>query len=128
MLRKTRKFRQITTARRTPKVSKRVSANPNTVWGKNPALEKFWGNLSTMRLVVAITKKGSKFITYPSKAVLDALEADKDITAILSSNRSQDAYELLYPKAKDKTVPYVIKNYKKYFKPIMPGAKMLVPY
>ena len=92
-------------------------------------LEKFWSNLASMRLVVAITKKGSKFVTYPSQAMLAALEADKDITAILSSNQSQDAYEVyLYPKAKDKTVPFVIKNYKKYFKPILPGAKMLVPY
>ena len=91
-------------------------------------LEKFWGNLASRRLVVAITKKGSKFVTYPSKDVLDALEADRSVIAILSSNPSQDAYKLLYPKAKYKSVPFVIKNYKKYFKPIFPGAKMLVPY
>lgn len=91
-------------------------------------LDKFWSNLASRRLVVAITKKGSRFITYPSKDVLDALEADRSVIAILSSNQSQDAYELLYPKAKDKAVAYVIKNYKKFFKPIMPGGKLRVPY
>jgi hypothetical protein len=103
-------------------------ADPNTVWGKNPALEKFWGDLSTMKLIVVITKAGSRLVRSPSSKAMAALEADKDVIALLSSNASQDAYELLYPKAKDKSVAYVIKNYKKYFKPIMPGAKMLVPY
>ena len=42
------------------------------------------------------------------------------MVAVLSSSLSSDAYELgLYPKAKDKTVEYVIKNYKKYFKPLI---------
>jgi hypothetical protein len=82
-----------------------------------------------MRLVVAITKTGSRFVTYPSQATMAALEADKGVIAFLSSNQSQDTYEVyLYPKAKDKSVAYVIKNYKKFFKPIMPGSKMLVPY
>lgn len=116
--------------RKTRKVSKRVRAmwaDPESVWGKNPALEKFWGDLSTMKLIVVITKTGSRLVRSPSKAMA-ALEADKDVIALLSSNASQDAYEVyLYPKAKDKSVAYVIKNYKKYFKPIMPGAKMLVP-
>ena len=43
--------------------------------------------------------------------------AGTDIVAVLSAPLSQDAYEVyLYPKAKDKSVEYVIKNYKKYFK------------
>ena len=105
-----------------------MQADPNTVWGKNPMLEKFWGNLASMRLVVAVTKKGSKFVTYPSQATMALLEADTNVIAILSSNPSQDAYEVyLYPKAKDKSVSYVIKNYKSYFKPIVPGAKLRVP-
>jgi hypothetical protein len=59
---------------------------------------------------------------------MSQFEEDKDIVAILSSNFSQDAYELyLYPKAKDKSVDYVIKNYKKFFKPIDTGAKLRVP-
>jgi hypothetical protein len=117
--------------RKTRKVSKRVRAmwaDPESVWGKNPALEKFWGDLSTMKLIVVITKAGSRLVRSPSPKAMAALEADKDVIALLSSNQSQDAYEVyLYPKAKDKSVAYVIKNYKKYFKPIMPGAKMLVP-
>ena len=117
--------------RKTRKVSKRVLAmwaDPTTVWGKNPMLEKFWSNLASMRLVIAITKTGSRFVTYPSKATMAALDGDKSVLAILTSNPSQDAYEVyLYPKAKDKTVTYVIKNYKKYFKPILPGSKLLVP-
>ena len=55
-------------------------------------------------------------------------ENDNDILAVLSSNPSQDAYEqYLYPKAKNSSVDYVIKHYKKYFKPILAGEKMRVP-
>jgi hypothetical protein len=60
---------------------------------------------------------------------LAEFDNNKDIVAVLSSNQSQDSYEVyLYPKAKDKTIDYVIKNYKKYFKPIVKGAKMMVPF
>lgn len=114
--------------RKTRKISKRVRAmwaDPTTVWGKNPKLEKFWGDLASMKLAVVFTKSGPRLIRSPP---LEQLEADKDVIAILTSGRSQDAYEMyLYPKAKDKTVDYVIKHYKKYFKPIVPGSKMLVP-
>ena len=45
-----------------------------------------------------------------------AFEQDPDIVAVLTSYRSQDAYELhLYPKAKDATVEYVIKHYTRFF-------------
>ena len=55
-------------------------------------------------------------------------EKDTNIIAILSSNQSQDAYEqYLYPKAKSKSVDYVIKHYNTYFKPILPGNKLRVP-
>jgi hypothetical protein len=57
----------------------------------------------------------------------DSLNKDPNIIAVLSSNMSQDSYELfLYPKAKGKSVEYVIKNYKKIFKPIGMG-KLLLP-
>jgi hypothetical protein len=40
---------------------------------------------------------------------------------------SQDAYEVyLYPKAKDKSVEYVIQNYKKFFKSSGPMPADLV--
>ncbi len=46
----------------------------------------------------------------------DKFEQDPDIVAVLTSYRSQDAYELhLFPRAKDATVEYVIKHYKKFF-------------
>ena len=56
-------------------------------------------------------------LTQKSINFYNELDANKEIEAVLSSNLSQDAYEInLYPKAKDKSVEYVIKNYKKYFK------------
>ena len=134
----------------TAKKSKRVmemEADPTTVWGKNKPLEKFWQELASGKKVVLITKKdGSdssthKIITMPTSPAADKkqyIEFDEDpnIIAILSSNLSQDAYEVhLYPKAKDNTVEYVIKNYKKFFKPmgvikplgVIPMNKVLVP-
>jgi hypothetical protein len=51
------------------------------------------------------------------RALYDSFDDDPNIVAVLSSNMSQDAYEVyLYPKAKDQSVDYVINNYKKYFK------------
>ena len=126
--------------------SKRVlemEADPTTVWGKNKPLEKFWQELASGQKVVLITKKdGSdsssthKIITMPTSPAADKkqyIEFDEDpnIIAVLSSNLSQDAYEVhLYPKAKGNTVEYVIKNYKKFFKPmgVIPNMnKVLVP-
>jgi len=123
---------------KTRKVSKRVLEmwdDPATVWGKNPQLEKFWGDLASQKKVVLIHKDGSsKYVSMPNwktkkyQDLMAQFQEDKNIVAILSSNLSQDAYELyLYPKAKEKSVDYVIKNYKKFFKPISPGDKMRVP-
>jgi len=59
----------------------------------------------------------------------DDLDNDPNILSVLSSNMSQDAYELyLYPKAKTQSVTNVIKNYTKYFKPINSTSKLSVPY
>ena len=126
----------VSKTRKAKKPSKRVLEmwnDPTTVWGKNPKLEKFWGDLASQKLVVLIHKDGSiKNVSLPKtkkyQDTMSQFEEDKNIVAILSSNPSQDAYELyLYPKAKDKTVDYVIKNYKKFFKPIITGAKLRVP-
>ena len=47
----------------------------------------------------------------------ETFDKDPDIVAVLTSYRSQDAYELhLFPKAKDATVEDVIKHYKKFFR------------
>jgi len=123
--------------RKTRKVSKRVKqiCDPETVWGKNPKLEAFWGDLASQKTVVLIYKdKTHKHVNLPNfrtkkyKTTMKEFEEDSNIVAILSSNLSQDAYEVyLYPKAKDKSVEDVIKNYSKYFKPILPGEKLRVP-
>ena len=66
-------------------------------------------------------------LTQKSINFYNELDANKEIEAVLSSNLSQDAYEInLYPKAKDKSVEYVIKNYKKYFKSMGPLPKDLI--
>jgi len=109
--------------------------DPESVWGKNPELEKFWGTLASGKTVVLIYKdKSNKTVTLPKigttkyTTMMTEFEEDANVVAILSSNMSQDSYEVyLYPKAKDKSVEYVIKNYTKYFKPMVPGAKMRVP-
>jgi hypothetical protein len=120
-----------------------------TVWGKNPELEKFWKGLSSGKHVVLLYKtnkntsdkpykdmgdifyKDIKGIFYKDiklppnttkkyKLMFNAFEEDPNIIAVLSSNMSQDAYELfLYPKAKNNTVESVIRNYKKLWIIIM---------
>ena len=119
---------------KTRKVSKRILQmwnDPATVWGKNPALESFWNNLAIGN-VVLIYKDGYKYIELPKRTtkkyhdILAGFEEDNHIVAILSSNPSQDAYEqYLYPKAKNRSVDYVIKHYTRYFKPL--GSKMRIP-
>jgi len=122
----------------TRKVSKRVLEmwnDPDTVWGKNPELEYFWGDLASQKKVVLIYEdKTHKYINLPNrttkkyKSIMNEFKEDDNVVAILSSNRSQDAYEqYLYPKAKSKSVDYVIQHYNTYFKPILPGDKLRVP-
>jgi hypothetical protein len=108
----------------------KMEADPDTVWGKNKPLEKFWQELASGKKVVLIEKNGDyKKLTMPTgkmtiRKMYNSFDDDENIIAILSSNMSQDAYEVyLYPKAKDKTVEYVIKNYKKYFKSAGPTPK-----
>lgn len=116
--------------------SKRVmemEANQESVWGKNKPLEEFWRELASGKKVVLIYKTGEhKMFTMPtgkmtSRKIFNTFDDDPNIVAVLSSNLSQDAYEVfLYPKAKDKSVEYVIKNYKKYFKSVGPMPDDLV--
>ena len=118
------------------KKSKRVlemEADPNTVWGKNRPLEELWESLASGKKVVLIEKSGKyKIFDMPTgkmtaNKMYNTSDDDPNIVAVLSSNLSQDAYEVhLYPKAKDKSVEYVIKNYKKYFKSVGPMPKDLV--
>jgi hypothetical protein len=104
-----------------------------SIWGKNKPLEKFWRSLASGEKVVLIQKTGGhKMFTMPTGKVarlkmFNTFDDDPNIVAVLSSNMSQDAYEVfLYPKAGDKSVEYVIKNYKKYFKPVGPMPADLV--
>jgi hypothetical protein len=128
----------MTGKRKTRKISKRVLQmwnDPNTVWGKNLELEHFWGELASGKKVVLMYKdKTYRYVNLPNrttkkyKSMLDEVQEDNTIVAVLSSNRSQDAYEqYLYPKAKSKSVEYVIKHYDTFFKPILPGDKLRVP-
>jgi hypothetical protein len=103
------------------------------IWGKNKPLEKFWRSLASGKKVVLIQKTGGyKIFTLPSGKmaalkIFNTFDDDPNIVAVLSSNLSQDAYEVfLYPKAGDKSVEYVIKNYKKYFKSIRPMPADLI--
>jgi len=112
--------------------SKRVLKNIEpTVWGKNKPLENFWDGLASKKYIVVIYKNGKHKYVKPPKPFTEKstnfynkLDDDKEIEAVLSSNLSQDAYEIyLYPKAKDNSVEYVIKNYKKFFKSMGPPSK-----
>lgn len=104
-----------------------------SIWGKNKPLEKFWRSLASGKKVVLIQKIGGhKIFTMPTgkmarRKMFNTFDDDTNIVAVLSSNMSTDAYEVfLYPKAGDKSVEYVIKNYKKYFKPVGPMPADLV--
>ena len=112
-----------------------MEADPNTVWGKNKPLERFWQDLASGRKVVVIYENPSsshKIVDVPTgkvamRSMYDSFDADPTIVAVLSSNMSQDAYEVyLYPAAKDNTVDYVIRNYKKFFKSSGPMPADLV--
>ena len=104
-----------------------MEADPESVWGKNKPLERFWNDLASGRKVVLIKKNGNHemhtmpksthdYLSDDHQQQYDTFEKDSDIVAVLTSYRSQDAYELhLYPKAKDATVEYVIKHYTRFF-------------
>lgn len=110
-------------------------ADPDTVWGKNPELEAFWGELASQKMIIVVKQdKSQEYVTLPNRktkkyeTLMKTLEDDPTVVAILTSNPSQDAYEqYLYPKATSKSVEYVLKHYETYFKPILPGKKLRVP-
>jgi len=124
---------------KTRRVGRRVvelgtgDAYGESIWGKNKPLEKFWRSLASGKKVVLIQKTGGhKIFTMPTgkmtaRKMFNTFDNDPNIVAVLSSNLSTDAYEVfLYPKAGDKSVEYVIKNYKKYFKSMGPAPADLI--
>lgn len=108
--------------------------DPETAWGKHKELEQFWADLASGLVIVVYTNGTRTYVTLPERStkkyskVFQDFEHDSNIVAVLSTAPSQDSYEYyLYPKAKNKSVEYVITHYKKYFNPILPGSKVRVP-
>lgn len=111
-------------------------------WGKNKPLEQLWNDLSSFLSVVVIYKGSRPYeiVNMQSNAgsvrsQLIAFDADPHVGAILSAHPMsqlgiKNVYKtILYPKAKDKTVDYVITNYNHFFKraPGNPTTKLMVP-
>ena len=111
-------------------------------WGKNKQLEQLWNDLSSFLSVVVIYKGSRPYeiVNMQSNAgsirsQLIAFDADPHVVAILSAHpMSQSGIKnvyktILYPKAKDKTVDYVITNYNHFFKRALgnPTTKLMVP-
>lgn len=124
------KKKPTTMKQRRPGKSARVldrKEDPASVWGKNKPLERFWNDLASGRKVVLIKKNGDHethtmpkstydYLSEDHQKQYDAFEKDPNIVAVITSYRSQEAYELhLYPKAKDATVEYVIQHYTRFF-------------
>ena len=105
-------------------------------WGKNKPLEELWRDLSSY-LSTIIIYKGSRPYEIVKLKQSDAMtpdhvydqfrvyESDPSVVAILTAHPdAMHAYETsLYPKAKDKTVDYVIMNYGKFFKRVPEHAQ-----
>jgi|688.fasta_scaffold362856_2 hypothetical protein len=141
--------------RRQPKKvrrSRKFAFDPDC-WGKNKPLEQLWNDLSSYLSAVIVYKGQTPYEIVklqsqpqsqpqsqtPSQIYdrLMAFDGDPQVIAILSAHPGiKNAYEtLVYPKAKDKTVDYVITNHEKFFKRLparmqatdMPIKKLMVP-
>ena len=115
-------------------------------WGKNKPLEHLWRDMSQFLSVVVIYKGPNPYevikLYHPADIQLQVklrqLNDDPQVVAILTSSPDiNNAYEtLLYPKAKDKTVDYVITHYARFFKKAphhmqygnTPLHKLRIPY
>ena len=130
-----KKVSKNTSKKPSKKISKKVremiemSNSSESVWGKNKPLEKFWQGLASGKYVVVIYKNGKhEYVKLPkpntqkSTTLFNEFDANDEIEAVLSSSRSTDSYtEFLYPKVKNNSVEYVIKNYKKIFESFKPN-------
>jgi hypothetical protein len=150
MTHSTKPRRRIRRRRRTRK----IIIDP-ACWGKNKPLEQWWNDLSSFLSVVIIYKGVRPYEViklHPSTpsaeqfyAQMKPFDDDPSVVAILTAYPDNpdnpdttNAYEtLVYPKAKDKTVDYVITHYDKVFKRApshmqkmftVPLKKVRVPY
>jgi hypothetical protein len=126
--------------RRSKKTRRRRSNKLNidpACWGKNKPLEELWRDLSSY-LSAVIIYKGSKPYEIVKLTQSDTMtpehvysqfrvhESDPSVVAILTAHPddANHVYEtLLYPKAKDKTVDYVIHNHSRFFKRVPEHAQ-----
>ena len=123
------KSRQRSIKCRRRRSSKIAIAVDRDCWGKNKPLEELWRDLSSY-LSAVIIYKGSRpyeivklhqsqpMSADHAYAQFHTYEQHPDVIAILTAHPlAKNVYEtLLYPKAKDKTVDYVIMNYDEFFK------------
>jgi hypothetical protein len=127
---------------RTRRRSRKVTIDP-ACWGKNKPLEQLWRDMSQFLSVVVIYKGPNPYeviqLHHPADIqLLRQLNDDPQVVAVLTSSPDiHNAYEtLLYPKAKDKTVDYVITHYARFFKKAphhmqygnTPLNKLRIPY
>ena len=98
----------------------KLEKDPESVWGKNKNLEKFWTKLASGKELILIYND-NKVVNFKMPKTRQAisnkyteLENDENIKAIITSAQSSDTYESLYKKVKNKKPEEIIKNYKKY--------------
>ena len=144
IMKHTKRVHRIRRRRRTRK----IIIDP-ACWGKNKPLEQWWNDLSAYLSVVIVYKGVRPYeviklrTSSPSSeqfyAQMKPFDDDPQVVAILTAHPElKNAYEtLVYPKAKDKTVDYVITHYDKVFKRTRPHMqkkftaplkKIRVPY
>ena len=120
-------------------------------WGKNKPLEELWRDLSSYLSTIIIYKGSKPYEIVKLKqsetmtpehvySQFRVYESDPSVVAILTAHPdATNVYETsLYPKAKDKTVDYVITNHAKFFKRVpehaqkhiteRPLKKLMVPH
>jgi len=98
----------------------KLDKDPESIWGKNKNLEKFWCKLASGSKVILVYNTG-KIVHYTLPKTQPAkknkymeLENNKEIKAIITSAMSSDSYEAFYKRVNNKTHEVIIKNYKKY--------------
>jgi len=138
---KTKKRHKLPRHTRSRKQRKRVLIADPACWDKNKPLEQLWRDMSQFLSVVVIYKRPKPYEVikmHHHMDVLRQLNDDPQVVTVLTSNPDiHNAYEtLLYPKAKDKTVDYVITHYARFFKKAphhihygnTPLHKLRIPY